>query len=75
MCNTTVLHSFSSPVWEMHLYLFFFVENQYFDFGAGKQLHLLWKIFSGGNNAYKDFITFSLSEDLVQYHVQAILST
>lgn len=52
----------------------FFVEKRWFDFEAGKQLHLLWKIFSGGNDAYKNFITFSLSEDLVQYHVQAILS-
>lgn len=74
MCNTAVLHSFSSPVWEMHLYFFVVVEKQWFDFGAGKQLHLLWKIFSGGNDACKDFITFSLSEDLVQNHVQAMLS-
>ena len=73
MCNTAVLHSFSSPVWERHLCLFF-VKNQWFDFGVGKQQHLLWKIFSGGNDVYKDFTMFSLSEDLVQYRVQATLS-
>lgn len=72
MCNTAALRSFSSPVWERHFYLFF-VKKQWFDFGVGKQ-HLLWKIFSGGNDASKVFIMFPLSEDRVQYHVQAKLS-
>lgn len=45
MCETSVLHSFSSVVWE---FFFFSPKKQLFDFGVGKQQCLLWKNFLVG---------------------------